>query len=73
MCAVPVQIMTAKRTLRLCIKRLFCDALSDLKIITCLNPDCRKETCGSCRRESHITSRSDEIEKSPDVEIRTMI
>jgi len=45
----------------------------EFKIINCLNPDCKKETCRECREESHFPYRCDEIEKAPEVEIRTMI
>ncbi|KAE9521827.1 hypothetical protein AGLY_017779 [Aphis glycines] len=55
----------------------FCDysvILSpDLKIINCLNPECKKETCRKCREESHFPYRCDQIERAPEVEIRTMI
>ncbi|CAI6368556.1 unnamed protein product [Macrosiphum euphorbiae] len=55
----------------------FCDysvILSpDLKIINCLNPECKKETCRQCREESHFPYRCDQIEKAPEVEVRTMI
>ncbi|XP_025200345.1 E3 ubiquitin-protein ligase RNF216-like [Melanaphis sacchari] len=55
----------------------FCDysvILSpDLKIINCLNPECKKETCRECREESHFPYRCDQIEKAPEVQVRTMI
>ncbi|XP_022167896.1 ATP-dependent RNA helicase DEAH11, chloroplastic-like [Myzus persicae] len=55
----------------------FCDysvILSpDLKIINCLNPECKKETCRQCREESHFPYRCDQIEKAPEVQVRTMI
>lgn len=55
----------------------FCDysvILSpDLKIINCLNPECKKETCRKCREESHFPYRCDQIEKAPEVQVRTMI
>ncbi|XP_050436489.1 E3 ubiquitin-protein ligase RNF216-like [Adelges cooleyi] len=43
------------------------------KIVSCLNPECKKETCRECREESHFPYKCDQIEKSAEVKVRTMI
>ncbi|VVC42654.1 Hypothetical protein CINCED_3A016054 [Cinara cedri] len=55
----------------------FCDysaiVSQDLKIFSCLNPECGKEICRICREENHVPLKCNEIEKTPELQIRTMI
>ncbi|KAL0281339.1 UNVERIFIED_CONTAM: hypothetical protein PYX00_002353 [Menopon gallinae] len=45
----------------------------EAKIVTCLNPECQKESCRLCKELSHIPLRCDEVEKSEEVKMRTYI
>lgn len=55
----------------------FCDFATipaeGYSVFTCLNPDCMKESCRSCKEPSHIPLRCDEIEKDGDVQARTYV
>ncbi|CAG9859328.1 unnamed protein product [Phyllotreta striolata] len=43
------------------------------RIFRCLNPDCMKESCRSCKNENHIPYRCDEVEKDDEVKARVFI
>lgn len=43
------------------------------QLFRCLNPDCMKESCRSCKERSHIPLRCDEVEKDEQVQARTYI
>ncbi|CAG9827379.1 unnamed protein product [Diabrotica balteata] len=55
----------------------FCDFASipnaEDKIFRCLNPDCMKESCRSCKEENHVPYKCDEIEKDDDVKARIFV
>lgn len=46
---------------------------NQVKVITCANTDCGKQTCRLCGEESHIPLSCDEVEKDSDVKARTKI
>ncbi|XP_071445941.1 uncharacterized protein [Hetaerina americana] len=43
------------------------------KVFKCLNPECMKETCRSCKEPSHIPLKCEEVEKNEEVQARTYI
>ncbi|KAG5876148.1 hypothetical protein JTB14_021080 [Gonioctena quinquepunctata] len=55
----------------------FCDFASipneTDKIFRCLNPDCMKESCRTCKEENHIPYRCDELEKDEEVKARVHV
>ena len=46
---------------------------NQVKVITCANQDCGKQTCRLCGEESHIPLSCDEVEKDSEVKARTKI
>lgn len=43
------------------------------KIFRCLNPDCMKESCRSCKEPNHVPLRCDEVEHDAEVKTRVFI
>ena len=42
-------------------------------VFTCINEECKKETCRLCKEDVHLPKRCDEIEKDVEVKQRTKI
>ncbi|KAF2886030.1 hypothetical protein ILUMI_20143, partial [Ignelater luminosus] len=55
----------------------FCDFVTiparEDKLFRCLNPECMKESCRSCKEPSRLPLRCEEVEKEDNVKVRTYI
>uniref|UniRef100_T1J9J9 RING-type domain-containing protein n=1 Tax=Strigamia maritima TaxID=126957 RepID=T1J9J9_STRMM len=43
------------------------------KVFKCLNPECLKSSCRLCKELNHVPLRCNEVEKKPEVDMRTFI